>query len=111
MECPKYSFEINESLIASYCKNCDQDCAGVRVSWISSVRMEIKKGEQESQPSEPKKTIELRECPFCNEVSLFVYPNGLYVECLNHECNITGIVVKDGEETSIHKQIIPRRQG
>ncbi len=105
MECPKFSFVINDSLRASYCKNCEWDCTGTKIPWITSVKITVNKHDDIDRTL-PQKPSNLPICTFCEEKSLFVYPNGIQVTCLNYRCVLykaTGFLVKDGDKIYIRK--------
>ncbi len=105
MECPKFRFEINDSMRTSYCRNCEWDCTGTKIPWITSVKITV--GERhEIARTPPQKPSNLPICIFCNEKSLFVYPNGIQVTCLNYRCTLykaTGVLVKDGDKVYIRR--------
>ena len=50
-----------------------------------------------------KKNFEYKKCPFCGKDTLYVYPDGRYVMCLNEKCKITGIIAQDGDARFVVK--------
>jgi len=47
--------------------------------------------------------FEYKTCPFCGQSTLYVYPDGRYVKCLNDKCKITGIIAQDGDARFVVK--------
>ena len=107
MKCHKYSFEIKDSLRISYCKNCEYDCTEkTRVPWFNSVKFTVNERHVIERRASPQKSSDLPICTFCNEKSLFVFPDEIQVTCLNYLFILykaTGILVKDGNNIYIQK--------
>jgi hypothetical protein len=105
MNCPKFGFDISESLRNSYCKNCDWDCNKTQVqSWFTSIKIEVRKEQVINSKPLNEEKVTLLVCPACKEKSLFVYQDNFRVECLNNKCKTyktIGILVKDKEKTYI----------
>lgn len=118
MNCPKFGFEINDSLRRSYCRNCE-GCDLVKVKPrfelgevdVFELARKLKerevgmRGEREKQQiAEESRPVEdqigaggpsaiplkLWKCPICGHRSLARNKPGGYYECLNRDCRAIG---------------------
>ena len=110
MQCPKYSFEINDLLRSTYCQNCTENCGHARWKTPSLFQNGSSKGVSDDLLTPQRRSNykpTMFDCPFCIQEgikgSVWFNEAAQLFECLNLNHQAKGKIL---DELKIRVQVI-----